>query len=136
MKKVYTSILHLLLAVVVLVSGMSFTIKKMVCLSSGDVQVGWYSLDGCCGEEESSCEDVSLNSMCCEYSMQVIDLDKDITFKETPLKQLDFTLLQFIPICIFSLKSQAQPSPRFSFTDLPSPLSGRQLLSFIRVLVI
>lgn len=136
MKKAYASIFHTLLAVTVLISGMSFTVKKMVCLSSGDVQVGLYSLDGCCGEEEDFCEDSQVEEKCCEYSTQVLDLDKDITIKESSLKQLDLSLLQFSPIYIFSLQVRSQKTPRFSFADLPPPLSGRQLLSFISALVI
>ena len=137
MKKAYTSVFHFLLAVIILVSGMSFTVKKMVCLSSGNVQVGLYSLDGCCGdEEEGSCEDPKLDSKCCDYSSEVFDLDKEIVFKSSSFKQADLTLLQFAPVPYPGLRSQVQQAPHFTYADLPPPLSGRKLLSFIGILTI
>lgn len=136
MKKACSSIFHTLLAVIILVSGMSFTVKKMVCLSSGNVQVGLYSLDGCCGDDEDSCEDTKVDSRCCDYSSQVLSLDKDVAFKTSSFNQLDLIALQFAPVRIFSIHPQEQDNFRCSFADLPPPLSGRQLLSFIGILII
>jgi hypothetical protein len=135
MKKAYTSFLHLLLAVVVLVSGMSFTVKKMVCLSSGNVEVGLYTLEDCCSDEQdASFEDVRIDSRCCDFSSQVFTLDKEAMLKGSSLKKADIDLVQFPRTNAFRLSAQVRQPPRFTFANLPPPLSGRQLLSFINML--
>jgi hypothetical protein len=134
MKKAAVSLFHILMALIVLVSGTSFTVKKMVCLSSGNVETGFYSLDGCCGDEEQA-SDAQLTESCCKYSSETFYLDQKAPVKEFSLKKTDIIYLPAIlPLApelpVISYKSS------IPYVGLPPPLSGRERLTLIRILVI
>lgn len=135
MKKVIASLLHILLAVIVLVSGTSFTVKKMVCLSSGNVETGLYTLDGCCAEEDAGSE-VELWEPCCVYSSETFYLDQNAPLKELSIKTTD---LIYLPAQLFHIPALAAAEHHrayIPYADLPPPLSGRERLIYNSIFII
>lgn len=133
----------MLLAAVVLLSGTGFTVKKMICLSSGAVEVGLYSLDGCCAAEEQAEDDCTEQAAaeisdpgCCEFSSKSFFLAQDIVLKQNSVESIDFIALEPQSLYNFRLPVAAVKTEVLSYADLPPPLAGRDLLHFISVLTI
>jgi hypothetical protein len=138
MKRLLSSSLSILLAVTILVTGTAFTVKKMVCLVSGKVNIGLYDVKGCCGKEDerSKSDEQEISSKCCTYSSESFHLEHRGLVKEFLLKKAD--LISGDPVPVYSLYIPKVFFSRtvHSFADLPPPLSGRERLNLISILTI
>jgi hypothetical protein len=131
--KLFRKITSVLLAVVFLLSSMSFTISSMVCLKSGKGKVSLSVLKDCCGKKElPSTGTYFTKGSCCKISNLFIKLhDFNPSVKISvgqPLVAHDFLNLFSLTPCIL-----ASSEATFHCADLPPPCHGRTLLSFISI---
>lgn len=150
MKNFLRSAFSILMAMIVLVTGTGFTIKKMVCLSTGQTEVSIYSFSGECCEaeeiyaEESCCEEsctaeentMQLGSKCCDYSSQIFYLAQDVVLKQASVEKTVYDIVKYAPAGSPYIYSFAPRSSYPLFTDPPPPLSGRDRLQLTGTLLI
>lgn len=121
------------LAIVFLLSSLGFTANKMVCLKSGKIKMSLTPVKDCCHEKKSTSPHIK--AQCCDLTNTSFHLnDFNSAQKNTIPAAADFIL----PINKYAITYENcnnHPSKLF-FTDLPPPLYGRQLLSFISTLII
>ncbi len=123
----------LFLAVVFILSSLGFTINKMICFKSGKVKVSLSQLKDCCPEEKSSLP--VIKAPCCNINSTSFHLNDFNSSQKNNIPVADD--------CVLAINKYActngnynRPSSKFIFADLPPPLYGRQLLSFISILII
>ena len=125
-------IIPVCIAVAFLLSSLGFTINKMACLKSGKTHISFLPFKDCCPEKNST--KTIIKSPCCDIN--------NISFK---LNDFDPSQKSNIPVVdkLIFLKQVSVKQPilntttsKLSFADLPPPLHGRQLLSFISILII
>jgi hypothetical protein len=133
MKTVQKTI-SIFLVVIFLVSSLGFTANKMVCVKSGKTKLSLVNLKDCCPEKKSSLP--VFKSDCCDITNTFFNLsDFQSTQKLQLNKSNDVQSFYLIPGLQSNNYFASVQSP-FSFADLPPPLSGRKLLSFISILII
>jgi hypothetical protein len=132
--KTLQKITSVLLAVIFLVSSLGFTANKMVCLKSGKTKLSLTHVKSCCPEKKSTLPVVS--SQCCDITNTSFNLaDLHNTSKSQVSESFAFLPFFIIPGYTFNDPSTSNETP-FSFADLLPPLAGRDLLSFISILII
>ena len=122
-----------LLAILFLVSSLGFTVNKMICLKSGKTKISFTKFTDCCKKNKSGLPVVKAN--CCDLNNTSFNLD-DYNFVQ---KNNVPTATNFIAVLHYNITSTLisnNASSKIFFSDLPPPLYGRQLLSFISVLII
>ncbi len=139
------------LSALILLFSFGFTINKVVCLKSGIAEVSFGNIKDCCEAENNAlpaenndqcCNTTSngfhLNEIhCCNLSSTFFHLnDYSPSEKHTLPGAIDFTL----PVCSSTNTSVIEHTEKgkliFCSADLPPPLHGKQLLSFISVFII
>ncbi|MCE9538647.1 MAG: hypothetical protein K8R85_05450 [Bacteroidetes bacterium] len=131
--KVIKKTTTLLLAMVFILSSLGFTINKMVCLKSGKVKISLSNLKDCCPEEKSSLP--VIKAQCCDINNTSFHLNDFNSSQKNNIPVADDCVLA-INKYSFATQNYNTPSSKLVFTDLPPPLYGRQLLSFISILII
>lgn len=125
------------MAVIVLISGTGFTVKKMVCLQSGKIKTAFYSLNDCCtGKKKEQKNEEQLNSNCCKYSSESFFLDHNATEKAELFKKMDIGDAVQLFITPYTFNAIARTVPVHSFADLPPPIPGRERLILISTFLI
>ena len=116
------------LATVFLLSSLGFSVSKMVCLKSGKTKVSLANIHDCCKKTKSPLAVVKAN--CCDINTTSFNLGDIQTLEKGSLQFLQhhtFYQHQFLYISRFSGVSVS----KLFFADLPPPLHGKDLLSFI-----
>ncbi len=121
------------MVVVLLLSGLGFTINKMVCLKSGKTKISLTHVKSCCGKKGS--EQSTIKSNCCDLTNTSFDLRDFNSSQKVNVPFADnfvFTTWQndLVP------KTNIYKTSNLIAADLPPPLHGRQLLCFISTLII
>ena len=131
--KTVQKITSVCLVVVLLLSSLGFTINKMVCLKSGKVKISLTHVKNCCPEKRSDTSTIKSN--CCDLKNTTFDLDDFSSSQKvnTPIAD-NFVLAIWQNDFVVAMPCN-NPSV-LSYNDLPPPLYGRQLLSFISILII
>lgn len=132
--KTIQKITSIFLAALFLVSSLGFTANRMMCMKSGRIKFSLVHEKECCPETKSGIPVVK--EKCCEVLNSDFHLpDFQNTQKSTIGQPLDFVFL-FIHSG-FSYRAVASSQPlAISFADLPPPVSGRTLLTFISTFLI
>lgn len=129
-------ITSLFLAFSFLLSSLGFTVNKMVCLKSGESKVSLIALKDCCPGEEEEESGCFLSHSCCDITNTYFDLsDFSSASKVSVEEQITVQPLFYNSQISFQIDPVSQTSANL-YADLPPPLHGRQLLSFISVLII
>ncbi|MES2286978.1 MAG: hypothetical protein V4547_14905 [Bacteroidota bacterium] len=123
----------LFLAMVFILSSLGFTINKMICFKSGKVKVSLSHLKDCCAEEKSALPIVK--AQCCDINSTSFHLNDFNSSQKNNVPVADDCVLA-INKYSFPCGNYNTPSSKLLFADLPPPLYGRQLLSFISILII
>ena len=151
--KAIQKITSVFLAAAFLFSSLGFTISSMVCLKNGKEKISLSKMEDCCSKKAEPV--VIENDACCEE--EVLSLPEDImsfekgdccdinsyTFNLTDFQNSQKlslekgTVLQsfFISSKIATI-NQVENKLAFQYSDLPPPLYGRTLLTFISTLII
>lgn len=124
----------LFLAIVFLLSSFGFTINKMICLESGNVEISLTDIDDCCSGMESA-NAVLKTKCCCNFSSTTFQLFEFYSSQKNKIPDSVGAVLSMnkslFPTIICSI-----PVSELCFIDLPLPIYGRKLLSFISILII
>jgi hypothetical protein len=132
--KALQKITSVFLAAIFLVSGLGFTANKMVCLKSGKTKLSFVNFKDCCPKKKSSTP--VIKSDCCDITNTFFHLgDFQSVHKHQFSDNRGFQYFAVIPNPGFNNNFVCHQNPYF-FADLPPPLSGRKLLSFISILII
>ena len=119
------------MAALFLGSGMSLTVSRMSCLKSGKTRYAFHQLKDCCKKETNGRTAVQDN--CCDIKTSQLFLANFQSSQKGQLKTFSFSSLQ----TPFSYKIDlAYCNSEIKKEGIPPPLHGRQLLSFISVLII
>lgn len=131
--KTIKKIASVFLAVLFLVSSLGFTVNKMICLKSGKAKISFTKFNDCCKKNKSEIPVVKAN--CCALNNTSFTLgDYNFVQKNTVSSSINYiAVLNYSNSVIAILKNN--PSKIF-YSDLPPPLHGRQLLSFISILIL
>jgi hypothetical protein len=132
--KTAQKIFSVFLAIIFLISSLGFTANKMVCVKSGKTKLSLVNLKDCCPQKKSSPS--TIKSHCCDITntfFNLGDLNNSHNFQSN--KNFNSQLIHAIP-GYFVSNDHIADQPLFIFADLPPPLSGRQLLSLISILII
>lgn len=121
------------LVIVLLLSGLGFTINKMVCLKSGKVKISLIHVKNCCSGKTS--DKPTIKSNCCDLKNTTFNLDDFSSSQKTTIPFADNFVFAFWQNNLFQISKSERASILF-VADLPPPLHGRQLLSFISTLII
>ncbi|MES2591385.1 MAG: hypothetical protein V4608_05840 [Bacteroidota bacterium] len=123
----------LTLMVLFLVSSLGLTINKMVCLKNGKVKVSLTHAKDCCPEKSSSA--YSIEAPCCVVNNTSFHLTD---FNPSPENKIP--VISDCALPYYHAKSEAfiytKETTNLFFADLPPPPHGKQLLSFISILII
>lgn len=136
-----------LLAMVILVSGFSITVGKMVCLKSGKTLFSFSVVEDCCTKAKKAnkncCKEEQQNSPsgfnfeksdCCDVSNSTLQLTDFHASQKNLVPEAGQLIL---PFTYTFTEPESQPFlVSFRSSDLPAALFGRQLLSFISILTI
>ena len=127
-------ITSVLLAMIFLVSSMGFTVNKMVCIKSGKTKISFSALKDCCREKKSGTP--VLKNKCCDITNSSFNLES--FERPEKIKVANTFVLQpaFINNTTIDYSNSACAAEIISFADIPPPLYGRKLLSFISILII
>lgn len=132
--KAIQKISTLLLAAIFLFFSLGFSINKMVCFKSGKTKISLASIKDCCSKEHTN--KPVLKSNCCDISTTAFHLnDYDPSQENTIPTAVNYILPLNSQITAVT-HCQACCMNLFSAANLPPPLYGKQLLSFISVLII
>lgn len=131
--KAIKKITALSLAMVFLLSSLGFTINKMVCFKSGKTKISLTQLKDCCPKKESA--NPVVKAQCCDINNTSFHFND---FNSSSKKNIPTAGDCVLSINKYSFKliNYHNLSTELFFADLPPPLYGRQLLSFISILVI
>lgn len=132
MKAIKTTI-TLFLAIVFILSSLGFTINKMVCLKSGKVRISLSNLKDCCPEEKSSIP--VIKAQCCDINNTSFHLNDFNSSQNNTIPVADDCVLAINKFS-FTSRNYSNLTSELFFADLPPPFYGRQLLSFISILII
>lgn len=132
--KAHNKITSILLAVVFLISSLGFTVNKMVCIKSGKTKFSLTALTDCCKGKKT--EGAVIKKKCCLITNSTFNLgnyqnSKKINVENTIVLENSSTRTDKTN-CIESTAN----SKVTAYADLPPPLHGRDLLSFISTLII
>jgi len=123
----------LFLAMVFILSSLGFTINKMVCLKSGKVKISLSPLKECCPGKKNSGPIVK--TKCCDINNTSFHLNDFNSSQKSNISVADDYVLAINKFS-FTNKNYNNTTSKLVFADLPPPLYGRQLLSFISILTI
>lgn len=123
----------LFLAMVFILSSLGFTINKMVCLKSGKVKISLSHLKDCCPEKKSSLP--VIKAQCCDINNTSFHLNDFNSSQKNNIPVADDCVLAINKFSFTNINCNNTTS-KLVFADLPPPLYGRQLLSFISILII
>jgi hypothetical protein len=129
--KLVQKITSLFLAVVFVLSSLGFTINKMVCLKSGKTKVSLTHVKDCCPEKKSTIPVVK--SQCCDIQNSSFKLT-DFNPSQKHDVPASFELVSFLTSSITVPDYTNNKLAVFLFADLPPPIYGRTLLTFISTL--
>ncbi len=130
----FKKITSVLLAVIFLVSSMGFTVNRMVCIKSGKTKISFTELKDCCKEKNSTTPIVK--NKCCDITNSSFNLG---SFQSTEKIKVANTFIELTAYNKFTTSdyfSCSASSEIISYADIPPPLHGRSLLSFISILII
>lgn len=132
MKKCFSSFLVIFLSLVILFGAQGFTIGKMLCLTSGKVDLSFSEPVDCCAKKESS--NKVIKNKCCDLKSTTYKLSN---FHQHFFSKLD--LLNALPVSTnFSLDlffTDQRAEHTIPVSKAP-PLSGRDILIFTSVFII
>lgn len=131
--KTVKKITSLCLVIVLLLSGLGFTINKMVCLKSGKTKISFTHVTDCCNKKQSSQSRIKSN--CCDLKNTTFDLDDFSSSKNVNTPIADNFVLAIWQNNIVAT-TPCKNTSVLSYNDLPPPLYGRQLLAIISILTI
>lgn len=123
----------LFLAMVFILSSLGFTINKMVCLKSGKVKISLSHLKECCPGEKNS--GTIIKTKCCDINNTSFHLTDFDASQKSKINVADGCVLAINKFS-FTNKNYSTTTSKLEFADLPPPISGRELLSFISILKI
>ena len=136
------------LAIIFLLSSLGFTINKMACLKSGKIELSLVAIEDCCAKEEikdACCEEENFQSDeqgtsitrsdCCEITNTSFDLSEFQKTEKNNIPPVSSNELILLPNTLTN-PFYIHTSEKNIFADLSVPLHGRQLLSFISILII
>jgi len=126
--KLVQKITSLFLAVIFVLSSLGFTINKMVCLKSGKTKVSLTHVKDCCPEKKSTIPVVK--AQCCDIQNSSFKLT-DFNPSQKHEIPVSFELLSFLTNSITVRHNSTNKLAVFLFADLPPPIHGRTLLTFI-----
>lgn len=132
--KTIQKISALFLSALILVFSFGFTINKMVCLKSGNTQVSLNNIKDCCSKDTKAAIPV-LKPHCCDISFTAFHLNDYSPSEQYSIPVATDYLLPF-SLIIPSSYGIASDTQVLHYSDLPPPLYGKQLLSFISVFII
>ena len=132
--KTIQKISALFLSVLILLFSFGFTINKMVCLESGNTKVSLNDIKNCCSNDTKAAIPV-LKSHCCDLSSTAFHLNDYNPSEQHSIPMATDCLLPFnhIVATTFCVENNKQV---LLYSDLPPPLYGKKLLSFISVFII
>lgn len=132
--KTIQKIAALFLSVIFLLFSFGFTINKMVCLKSGKMKVSLSNIKDCCSMESKTAIPV-VKAHCCDINSTAFHLND-----YNPSQQYS------MPVVVHYTLPLNQKEISFGYywdktlkliaANLPPPIYGKQLLSFISVFVI
>lgn len=133
-------ITSIFLAVIFLLSGIGFTIGKMVCLKSGKTFISLSAAEDCCSKKKNK-EQQPLTAEinkggCCDISNTTFKLKDFHSSKINKAEAISFTLLANKEIYAAVVKTGSVSNDQLFFADLPPPLYGKALLNHISILII
>lgn len=132
--KTIQKITSIFLCVTFLVSSMGFTVNKMVCLKNGRVKLSFTPVKSCCPEKKAAIP--IIKATCCDLTNTSFNLGDSQTSQKLQISQSLF-VKSFLRNEPFSLNGNTNAKISLShFSDLPPPLYGRKLLSYISILII
>lgn len=123
-----------LLATLVLLYSTGFTLNKMLCLKSGKSKTSFTWVDDCCSKEGAADEVPVLKTMCCDNTSAFFHLNEYNPSQQNEIPAVANCLLPY-SYDLISVVAINSHTPHI-FPDAPSPYQGKQLLSFISVLLI
>lgn len=131
--KAIKKITSVFLLVAFLLSSLGFTINKMVCLKSGKTKISLTHVKNCCPEKRSSVPTIKSN--CCDLTNSSFSLDD---FNSVQKNNVSAAVSGALPIWQnrFISDLHLDNTSSIAAIDLPPPLHGRKLLSFISILII
>ena len=127
-------ITSVLLAVIFLVSSMGFTVNKMVCIKSGKTKISFTPLKDCCKEKKSGTP--VLKNKCCDITNSSFNLGNFQSSQKIRIANVFVLQSDFIKNTTIDYPNSACAAEIICFADIPPPLHGRKLLSFISILII
>lgn len=144
--KVVQKISALFLAVLILLFSFGFTINKMICLKSGITEVSLGNIKDCC-EAEDPTPSTDVKDNCCDlnstaYSLKEVhccDLSSTAFYLSdySPSEQhsIPGAIDYMLPVSFLTTANKAVENKKLVlvYSDLPPPLYGKNLLSFISV---
>ena len=130
--KLIQKISSVFLALTFLLSSLGVTINKMSCLKSGKTHISFIPFKDCCPEKNSS--KTIIKSPCCDINNTSFKLNDFDPAQKSNIPVVDKAIfLKQVSVKQTILNTTAS---KLSFADLTPPLHGRQLLSFISILII
>ena len=123
----------LFLAMVFILSSLGFTINKMICLKSDKVKISLSELKDCCPQKKSSLP--VIKAKCCDINNTSFHLNDFNSSQKNDVPVAESCVLA-IDQSSFVNSNSINPTSKLIFADLPPPIYGRQLLSFISILII
>ena len=133
--KVIYKISSIFLVIALLLSSLGFTVNKLICLKSGKTKISLTHVKNCCTTKKSAIP--ILKSNCCDLHNTIFNLDN---FNPSQKVNTPFAVTAVLPVWQdnFIVIKSSDNDPQLFFADLPPPASlhGRQLLSFISILII
>ncbi len=132
MKSHIQKITSIFLLIIFLISGLGFTLNKMVCLKNGKTKIWLMHEQDCCDKKSNS---TVIKSQCCDQYSASFNLDDFSASPKTDAPVVSSILLPFEQKSIVPLSVYNKNSAIF-YTDTSPPRYGRQLLSLISILII
>lgn len=124
-------IVSVFIALVFLFASFGFTIGKMVCGMSGKTSYSLGLMTDCCKKTNNANKTV-LKTKCCHIVNTSISVKDYSPSKTVSFNQVDFVFSFIFPIKNYSLSSISAPN-LFAISDIPPPLSGKQIRTLISV---
>ncbi len=133
--KIAQKIVSVFLAVVFLASSLGFTVNKMTCLKSGKVVLSATAAKECCNDKPSS--KTTIKKRCCDLLNSSFCLSD---FQNTEKTTIEKSGASYLPLAFLNSSDNrvifSRVASQYFYADLPPPLHGRQLLTFISTLII
>ncbi len=127
-------ITSIFLALVFLASSLGLTVNKMVCGKRGKTKFSFTALKQCCKEKKSTLPVV--RKKCCDITNTSFNLGNYQSSEKVSISNSACHQLFYLDLKTVETKVSALHNENFQYCDLPPPLHGRHLLTFISTFII